>query len=69
MATTAIAAFAAVEEDPLLAAAAGLVCLGLAAELAAPAAQGSGSFKVAFFDSLYNLTAKQVVAGARVQFV
>lgn len=69
MATTTIAAFAAVEEDPLLAAAAGLVCFGLAGELSATASQGPGSFKAALLDSLYNLTAKQVAAGARVQFV
>lgn len=69
MATTAVAAFAAVEDDRLLAAAAGLACIGLAAELAAAEAKGPGSFKVALFDSLHNLTAEQVVAGAKVQFV
>jgi hydroxyethylthiazole kinase len=69
MATTAIAAFAAVEEDRLLAAAAGLACFGLAAELAAVGAKGPGSFKAALFDSLHNLTAEQVTAGARVWYV
>jgi hydroxyethylthiazole kinase len=66
MATTVVAAFAAVESDKLLAAAAGLVCFGLAAELAAAGAKGPGSFKVALFDSLYNLTPEQVWAGAKV---
>ena len=69
MATTAIAAFAAVEEDRLLAAAAGLACFGLAAELAAVHAKGPGSFKVALFDDLHNLTAEQVVAGAKVCYL
>jgi len=69
MATTAIAAFAAVEEDRLLAAAAGLACFGLAAELAAADAKGPGSFKTALFDSLHNLTTEQVMDGARVWYV
>ena len=69
MATTAIAAFAAVERDYLLAATAGLVCFGLAAELAAAKAEGPGSFKVALFDSLYNLSADQVLEGAKAFFL
>jgi hydroxyethylthiazole kinase len=69
MATTMIAAFAAVEPDPLLAATAGLVCFGLAAELAAPTVSGPGSFKVALFDALYALTPEQVQSGAKAQFV
>jgi hydroxyethylthiazole kinase len=66
MATTAIAAFAAVEHDHLLAAAYGLAAYGLAAELAAAQARGPASFKVAFFDQLYNLTPEQLAAGARI---
>jgi hydroxyethylthiazole kinase len=66
MATTAIAAFAAVEQDALLATAAGLACLGLAAERAAAQAQGPASFRIALLDQLYHLTAEQLAAGARV---
>ena len=44
MATTMVAAFAAVEEDPLLATAGGLACFGLAAEQAAAQAHGPASF-------------------------
>lgn len=66
MATTVTAAFAAVEHDFLLAASAALATFGLAAELAAPAAHGPASFKVAFFDQLFNLTSEQVTAGARI---
>lgn len=69
MATAVIAAFTAVEPDPLLAATAGLVCFGLAAELAAEKARGPASFKVALFDALYNLTPEQVRSGAKVQLV
>lgn len=66
MATTAVAAFAAVERDPLLAAAYGLATYGLAAELAAAHAAGPASFKVALFDQLYHLTPEQLAAGARI---
>ena len=66
MATTAIAAFAAVECDFLLATAAGLVCFGLAGELAAIGAKGPGSFKTALFDGLYNLSEAELVTGAKV---
>lgn len=69
MATTAIATFAAVEPDPLLAAAAGLVCFGLAAELAAERAMGPGSLKVALFDALYHLHPEQVQSGARARWL
>ncbi len=66
MATALIAAFAAVERDYLVAAAGGLACFGLAAELAAEKANGPASFKVALFDQLYNLTPQQVAQGARI---
>jgi len=69
MATAMIAAFAAVEPDPVLAATAGLVCFGLAAELAAGRAKGPASFKVALFDALYALTSEAVQLGARAQWV
>jgi len=66
MATTAVAAFAAVEPDYLLAAAGGLACLGLAAERAAQEAHGPASFKVALLDQLYHLTPEQLAEGARI---
>lgn len=66
MATTMIAAFASVERDYLLAAAGGLACFGLAAELASEEARGPASFKVALFDHLYNLTPEQLTEGARI---
>jgi len=76
MATTAVAAFAAVEPDHLLAAAAALACFGLAAEAAAggtdversagPGAPGPASFKVALLDRLYHLSPQDLAAGARI---
>lgn len=65
-ATTVIAAFAAVERDYVLATTAGLACFGLAAELAAPQARGPASFKVAFYDAIYQLSADQIRAGVKV---
>jgi hydroxyethylthiazole kinase len=69
MATSVAAAFAAVEGDPLLAAAAGLAGFGLAAELAVAGARGPASFKVALFDAVYELTPEQLEAGARVTWL
>jgi hydroxyethylthiazole kinase len=66
MATTAIATFSAVEPDALLATAAGLACLGLAAEQAAAEAHGPASFRIALLDRLYHLTPEQLAAGARI---
>lgn len=66
-ATTVVAAFAAVEADALIATAGGLACLGYAAELAAKEARGPGSFKVALYDHLYNMTAEALAEGARVE--
>jgi hydroxyethylthiazole kinase len=55
-----------VERDNVVAAAGGLACFGLAAELAAEKANGPASFKVALFDQLYNLTPEQVAQSARI---
>jgi hydroxyethylthiazole kinase len=55
MAASLIGAFAAVESDLAAAAAAALVCFGVAAEVAAGAASGPASFKERLFDTLYLL--------------
>ena len=55
MAASIIGAFAAVEPDLAAAAAAALVCFGVAAEVAALEAAGPASFKERFFDALYLL--------------
>jgi hydroxyethylthiazole kinase len=66
MATTVVAAFAAVEPDRLVAATAGLACFGFAAELAARSAEGPGSFKLLLFDSVFNLSPERLRQGMRV---
>jgi hydroxyethylthiazole kinase len=65
MATTAIACFAAVEDDVLIAVAGALAGYGLAAERAAERASGPASFKIAFFDELYALTPTDIEKDAK----
>ena len=67
MATSVIAAFAAVEKDSALAAAAALACYGLAGERAAEQAQGPGTFQMHLFDALAALDEDAVRAGARLE--
>ncbi|PIE68580.1 MAG: hydroxyethylthiazole kinase [Deltaproteobacteria bacterium] len=65
-ATAIIGAFAAVEPDPLLAAAQALAFYGLAGEQAAVRADGPGSFSVALMDALYHLSPEQLAESARI---
>jgi hydroxyethylthiazole kinase len=67
MATALIAAFCAVEPAVLPAAAAGLVCYEVAAELAADDAPGPGTFRVRLLDALASLDPATVVRMARVR--
>ena len=60
MAASAIGAFAAVEKDLILAAASGLVCFEIAAELAVKKAKGPGTFKENLYDCIYNLGEKTI---------
>ena len=62
----AIAAFAAVENDPVHASAAALLAFGVAGELAAAASRGPGSFAVAFIDALTSLTTADLTKTARI---
>ena len=55
MATSVIGTFAAVERDWARAAACGLVCYGIAGEIAAAKASGPASFKEGLLDALYHL--------------
>jgi hydroxyethylthiazole kinase len=66
MAASVIGTFAAVESDLAIAAAAGLVCFNVAAELAAELAPGPGSFKVKLYDSLDILDESIIEARRRV---
>lgn len=63
--TTVVAAFAAVEPDPVLAATCALVSLGIAGEIAASRASGPGTFYAALLDALYGLDRQTIVARFR----
>ena len=65
-ATVTVAAFLAVEPDPVLSAAAGLAFFGLAGEKAAEKQHAPGSFMIALLDALYTLTPDDLARGARI---
>jgi len=67
MAASIIGAFAAVEPDLADAAAAALVCFGVAAEVAAAGAGGPGTFKEKLFDALYHLDRQTLEQRQRVE--
>lgn len=67
MSSAVVAAFAAVTDDYLMAAAAGLAAFGLAAEHASATSRGPGSFQIALSDALYHLTGAALCAGARIK--
>ena len=64
--TALIAAFVAVEDDEFVAAAAGLLVMGVAGELAAAQAKGPGSFAVSLIDALAALDAGSIEREARI---
>lgn len=66
MATTMIAAFAAIQPDALLASAEALAVFGIAGEDAAESASGPGSFHVGLYDALASITPESVTARADV---
>jgi hydroxyethylthiazole kinase len=61
-----MAGFAAVEEDPLVAAAASLAVAGIAGEIASETAGGPGSFAAAMLDALARLDADLIEQRARI---
>jgi hydroxyethylthiazole kinase len=69
MAASVIGAFAAVEKDFVQAAAAGLACYEIAAELGAESCTGPSSFKNRLFDCLYTLDRAAVEKRQQVQFL
>jgi hydroxyethylthiazole kinase len=66
MAASVIGAFAAVETDYPLAAAAALACFGMAGELASQRAGGPGTFKVLLYDELASLDLEKIQQLAKV---
>lgn len=67
IASAVIAAFAAVDPDPVAAAATGLAVFGLAGEIAGETADAPGSFMIRLLDALYTVTPAQVREGARIE--
>ena len=67
MAASIIGAFAAVERDYALAAAAALSVFGIAAEIASEDSNGPGSFKISLYDAVYNLDAKKIEEMSRIE--
>jgi hydroxyethylthiazole kinase len=65
-ATAVVAAFAAVNSDPVLAATHGMAILGIAGELARERAAGPGSFAVALLDALAGLDRPVILERARI---
>jgi hydroxyethylthiazole kinase len=66
MATSVVAACAAVEKDFVLATVAALAAYGLAAELAAAKSQGPGTFQVHLYDAVAGLSDDALRAGMRI---
>lgn len=67
IASAVIAAFAAVDPDPVAAAATGLAVFGLAGEIAGETADAPGSFMIRLLDALYTVTPAEVREGARIE--
>jgi hydroxyethylthiazole kinase len=66
-ATAMIAAFLAVDPDPLEATATGLSYFGLAGEMAAARASAPGSFQIALLDALFLMKEEELKAGAKIR--
>ena len=67
MSTTIVAAFAAVQKDPLQAAAGALTTFGIAGEKAASVSAKPGSFHASLYDTVASLSPQDVSEGARIE--
>lgn len=68
-ATVLVAAFCAVDRNPVAAAAGALAYFGIAGERAATVAAGPGSFQVALYDALAAIVPAELVAAGRIREV
>lgn len=68
-ATAIIGSFAAVDSNPLTAAATALAFIGVAGERAGKVAHGPGSFIPAFIDALYALTPEELAADCAIEYI
>lgn len=64
--TALVAAFAALHGSPIEAAAAALLAIGVAGEIAARQADGPGTFQAAFLDALFTLDVSTLVSHGRI---
>ncbi|MBM1174738.1 hydroxyethylthiazole kinase [Microvirga arabica] len=64
--TALVAAFTALHDNPLEAAAAALLVTGIAGEIAARGANGPGTFQTTFLDALFNLSPATLVAHGKI---
>jgi hydroxyethylthiazole kinase len=69
MSTAMIAAFLAVEKDPMIGTLAALACFGIAGEHAGRRAAGPGTFRPALLDALSMMTPRDIEEGARLEEV
>jgi hydroxyethylthiazole kinase len=67
VATALVAAFLAVDSDPVQAATAALCYFGLAGEKAAESAGGPGTFQVRLLDALYSISEDELRQGAKIE--
>jgi len=65
--TALIGAFAAVDDDPMVATVGAVAFLGLAGEQAALQAKGPGTFKTTLFDILFTLTPEEMQKGIKLR--
>lgn len=66
-ATAIVAAFLAVNPDPLLGSVHAAILMGIAGEMAAKKAEKPGSFKLAFLDTIYDLSIEEIEERMRVE--
>ena len=66
-ATVTIAAFLAVDDDSVSAAATALAFFGLAGEVAGKRASAPGSFMIEILDALYTITPEELKDGCKIQ--
>ena len=68
-ATTTIAAFLAVDNDPVTATSTALALFGLAGEVAAETASAPGNFWIAMLDALYTVTPEMLSERAKIEVI
>ncbi|MEI8364822.1 MAG: hydroxyethylthiazole kinase [Parachlamydiaceae bacterium] len=68
-ATAISGAFLAVNKDPLMGSVHAAILMGIAGEIAAENVRGPGSFKLAFIDTLYNISLNDIEGRVRLEYL